>query len=87
MNYNRFAFLIRFLEFHDKETRRQRWREDKFAAIREFFMKMNEQRKMPQAIAIRKCRRDSLPLPWENWYETVQSLQASKIWAFVPKLV
>ena len=42
MSYNRFAFLIRFLEFDDKETRRQRWREDKFAAIREFFMKMNE---------------------------------------------
>ena len=34
---------------------------------------------MPQPIAIRKCRRDPLPLPWENWYETVQSLQASKI--------
>ena len=42
MSYNRFASLICFLEFDDKETRRQRWREDKFAAIREFFMKMNE---------------------------------------------
>ena len=42
MSYNRFAFLIRFLEFLDKETRLQRWREDKFAAIGEFFMKMNE---------------------------------------------
>ena len=42
MSYNRFAFLIRFLEFDDKKTRRQRWREDKFAAIREFLMKMNE---------------------------------------------
>ena len=42
MSYNRFAFLIRFLEFDDKETRWQRWREDKFAAIREFFMKMNK---------------------------------------------
>ena len=42
MSYNRFAFLICFLEFDDKESRRQRWREDKFAAIREFFMKMNE---------------------------------------------
>ena len=42
MSYNRFAFLIRFLEFNDKETRQQRWRKDKFAAIREFFMKMNQ---------------------------------------------
>ena len=78
MSYNRFAFLIHFLEFDDKETRWQRWREDKFATI---------QWKMLQPIAIRQCRRDPLPLPWENWYETVQSLQAGKIWAFVPKLV
>ena len=42
---------------------------------------------MPQPITIRKCRWDPLPLPLENWYETVQSLQAGKIWAFVPKLV
>ena len=42
ISYNRFAFLIRFLEFDDKETWRQQWREDKFVAIREFFMKMNE---------------------------------------------
>ena len=42
MSYNRFAFLIRFLEFDDNETRQQRWREDKFAATREFFMKMNK---------------------------------------------
>ena len=34
ISYNRFAFLIRFLEFDDKETQRQRWREDTFAAIR-----------------------------------------------------
>ena len=39
MSYNRFAFQIRFLEFDDKETRRQRWREDKFAAICEFSRK------------------------------------------------
>ena len=42
MSYNHFAFLIRFLEFDNKETRRERWREDKFAAIRGLFMKMNE---------------------------------------------
>ena len=42
MSYNRFAFLIPFLKFDDKETRWQRWREDKFAVIRKFFMKMNE---------------------------------------------
>ena len=39
ISYNRFAFLICFLEFDDKETRWQRWREDKFA---NFFMTMNE---------------------------------------------
>ena len=78
MTYNRFAFLICFLEFDDKETGWQRWREDKFATI---------QRKIRQPITIRKCRRDLLLLPWENWYETVQSLQAGTIWAFVPKLV
>ena len=42
MSYNRFAFLICFLEFDDKETWQQQWREDKFATIREFFMKMNK---------------------------------------------
>ena len=42
MSYNRFAFLISFLEFDDKENRRQQWKEDKFATISEFFMKMNE---------------------------------------------
>ena len=42
MSYNRFAFLIRLMEFGDRETRRQRWREDKFVTIREFFMKINE---------------------------------------------
>ena len=36
MSYNRFAFLICFLEFDNKETWWQRWREDKFATIREF---------------------------------------------------
>ena len=46
-----------------------------------------KQRKMLQPMTIRKFRWDSLPLPWENWYETVQSLQAGKIWAFKPNLV
>ena len=36
MSNNRFAFLIRFMEFDDKEIRRQQWREDKFVAIRDF---------------------------------------------------
>ena len=46
-----------------------------------------KQWKRLQPIIIRKCRRDPLPLPWENWYETVKSLQAGKIWPFLPKLV
>ena len=62
MSYNRFAFLIRFLEFDDKETRRQRWREDKFAAIREFFMEMNENNE--------RCRN---PSPYVNVDETFYS--------------
>ena len=42
VSYSHFSFLMRFLEFDDKETRPERWREDKFTAIRNFFMKMNE---------------------------------------------
>ena len=60
MSYNRFAFLICFLEFDDKETRRQRWREDKFAAIREFFMKMSKNNE--------KCHN---PLPYVSVDETL----------------
>ena len=60
MSYNHFAFLIRFLKFDDKETQRQRWREDKFAAIREFFMKMNKNNG--------RCRN---PLPYVSVDETL----------------
>ena len=60
MSYNRFAFLIRFLEFDDEETHRQRWREDKFAAICEFFMKMNKNNG--------KCHN---PLPYVSVDETL----------------
>ena len=60
ISYNRFAFLIRFLEFDDRETRQQRWREDIFAAIREFFMKMNENN--------RRCRN---PSPYVSVDETL----------------
>ena len=42
MSYNRFAFLIHFLELHDKEIRRLRWKEGKFVDICEIFMKINE---------------------------------------------
>ena len=37
MGYQRFHTLIRFLRFDDKGTRNQRYRNDKFAPIREFF--------------------------------------------------
>ena len=60
MSCNRFAFLTRFLEFDNKETRRQRWREDKFAAICEFFKKMNKNN--------RRCRN---PLPFVSVDETL----------------
>ena len=42
MSYNCFSFLMRFLEFDDKETQPQRWREDKFVVIRNFFNETNE---------------------------------------------
>ena len=60
MSCNRFAFLIHFLEFDNKETWRQQWREDKFASIREFFMKMNKSN--------RRCRN---PLPYVTVDETL----------------
>ena len=41
MSYNRFAFVLRFLEFDDKDIRPGRWEEDKYAAIRSFFEKVN----------------------------------------------
>ena len=62
MSYNRFAFWIGFLELYGKETQRQRWREDKFAAIREFFMKMNENN--------RRCHN---PPPYVSIDETLYS--------------
>ena len=43
MSCKRFSFLCRFIEFDDLETRPQRWKEDKFACIREFFEKVNKQ--------------------------------------------
>ena len=60
MSYNHFAFLIRFLEFDDKETWWQQCREDKFATIREFFMKINESNG--------RCRN---PLPYVSVDETL----------------
>ena len=60
MSCNCFAFLICFLEFDDKETRRQRWKEDKFTTIREFFMRMNENNG--------RCRN---PLPYVSADETL----------------
>ena len=60
MSYSRFGFLIRFLEFDDKETWWHQWREEKFAAICEFFMKMNENNG--------RCRN---PLPYMSVDETL----------------
>ena len=65
MSYNRFTFLICFLEFDNKETRQQRWREDKFAAICEFFMKMNENN--------RRCHK---PSPYVSVDETLYPYSA-----------
>ena len=43
MSCKRFSFLCRFIKFDDLETRLRRWKEDKFACIREFFEKVNNQ--------------------------------------------
>ena len=43
MSRNRFTFLLANLAFHDQTTRDNRWRKDRFAAIREFFEDFNDQ--------------------------------------------
>ena len=43
MGYQRFRTLIRFLRFDNKGTRNQRYRNDKFAPIREIFLIFQEQ--------------------------------------------
>ena len=43
MPRERFHFLIRNISFDDEETRPQRWKKDRFAAIREIFEKFNDQ--------------------------------------------
>ena len=43
MSCKRCSFLYKFIEFDDLETRPQMWKEDKFACIREFFEKVNNQ--------------------------------------------
>ena len=60
MSYIRFTFLIRFLELDDNENWRQRWRKDKFGAIREFLMKINQSNG--------RCRN---PLPYVSVDETL----------------
>ena len=42
MHRNRFTFLLGQLRFDDKASRKQRWRADRFAAIRELFEIFNE---------------------------------------------
>jgi len=42
MNRNRFKFFISQLSFNDLETRQERWQSDRFAAIRQFFEKFND---------------------------------------------
>ena len=41
MQRKRFTFLTRMVQFDDSETREERWRQDKFAAFREFFEGVN----------------------------------------------
>ena len=43
MPRERFHFLVRNISFDDEETRAQRWKKDRFAALREIFEKFNDQ--------------------------------------------
>ena len=43
MSRNRFAFILHNLSFDDESTRAERWKKDRFTAIREFFEKFNNQ--------------------------------------------
>ena len=43
MSRNRFAFVLHNLSFVDESTRVERWKKDRFTAIREFFEKLNNQ--------------------------------------------
>lgn len=50
---NRFKFLLKFTQFDDKETRAGKREGNKYAAIREFFEKVNVQNgKHPWSINI-----------------------------------
>ena len=41
MNYMRFCFLCQMVHFDDKETRAERWRIDRFTALRKIFKSFN----------------------------------------------
>lgn len=43
MSRNRFCFILRHFSFDDEDTRDERWKLDRFAAIREFFEDFNNQ--------------------------------------------
>ena len=43
MPRNRFAFMLHNLFYDDESTRAERWKKDRFTAIREFFEKFNNQ--------------------------------------------
>ena len=43
MSRNRFAFTLHNLSFGDESTHAERWKKDRFTAIREFFEKFNNQ--------------------------------------------
>ena len=43
MSRNRFAFILYNLSFDDESARSERWKKDRFTAMREFFEKFNNQ--------------------------------------------
>ena len=53
MSWNRFHFICKFIMFDDKLTRNDRWKNDKYACMRELLKEMNlqnEKRRFPSSL-------------------------------------
>ena len=60
MSRNRFYFLLAVLHFDDYTNRTTRWKNDRFAAARQFFIKFNE-----------NCSKNRVPSPYVSIDETL----------------
>ena len=80
MSRKRFQFLSKIMQFDDCGTRPDRWKQDKFACLRDFFESINEMfvklRVPSEHLAIDE---NPLPIPWTYWFPTVQPQQTGEI--------